>query len=530
MIRQSRARDIVFSLLLVSLVAGCSTGAQVIGLPGLPQPGTGTAPYASGEVLVRVLPSANRAEVASAIGATILAEIPRLDVLQLRLPTASSVADAVRALQGRADVLYAEPNYLAEVPENDRPAAAPRRPLPMLPSGPRPFFTPNDPAYPGKLWGLVKIGASAAWDVTTGGSNVVVAVLDTGVDAGHPDLSGKVLTGANCTSGTCIPGGTTDGHGHGTHVAGTAAALGNNALGVVGVAFNVATQILPVKVLSDAGSGSTAGIAAGIVWAADSIAAMGRKGILNMSLGGFGYSQVMQDAVAYATGVGGGSIFVVAAMGNEYKRWQIVYPAALTGVMAVGATDGNDRKVDFSNSGPHISVGAPGLDVYSTIPGAGYAYFSGTSMASPHTAGLAALVWSAFPAFTNYQVRRKIEISATDVGAPGWDESFGWGRINAAAAVTGAAPAPYYGCAEVTAQTAGPIPQPGSDVVVTSGGFRRTTKTNASGIAWLDFLASGPYTITASKVIGGIGHYGTASTTVAATGPACTPVTITMAP
>lgn len=507
MTRPREALRVVFTLLLATLVAGCSIGAQTVGLPGLPPGGAAMAPHVPGEVIVRVMPSANRAEVASSVGAVVLGEIPRLGILRLRLAGGGSVADAIRALQGRADVLYAEPNYLAGV-----------------------LLVPNDPAYPAKLWGLVKIGAASAWDTTTGGSNVVVAVLDTGVDAAHPDLSGKMLLGANCLTLPCAPGGAGDVHGHGTHVAGTAAALGNNSIGIAGVAFSSATQILPVKVLSDDGSGSSAGIAAGIVWATNAIVGVGKKGIINMSLGGFGYSQAMQDAVAYAIGAGGGSVLVVAAMGNEFKRYGIVYPAALTGVMAAGATDGNDAKVDFSNTGLHISVGAPGRDVYSTIPGGAYAYYSGTSMASPHVAGLAALVWSAFPGFNNYQVRRKIEATAADLGAPGWDEAFGWGRINAAAAVIGAAPAPYYGCAAVTVRTAGSTPQPGSDVVVTSGSIRRTTKTDTAGLAVLDFLPAGTYSVTASKVIGGTGYYGTGSLVVAATGPICSGTTITMAP
>ncbi len=507
MAQPQQALRVVFTLLLATLVAGCSIGAQTVGLPGLPPGGTVVAPHVPGEVLVRVMPAASKAEVASAVGAVVLGEIPRITVLRLRLVGGGSVADAIRTLQGRADVLYAEPNYLAFA-----------------------SLVPNDPAYPGKLWGLVKIGAASAWDTTSGASTVVVAVLDTGVDAAHPDLGGKVLPGANCVTLPCVPGGAGDAYGHGTHVAGTAGALGNNGIGIVGVAFNSATQILPVKVLSDAGEGSFAGIAAGIVWAADAIVGMGKKGVLNMSLGGFGYSQALQDAVAYAIGAGQGSVLVVAAMGNEFKRYGIFYPAALTGVMAAGATDGNDAKVDFSNTGLHISVGAPGRDVYSTIPGGSYAYYSGTSMASPHVAGLAALVWSAFPGFSNYQVRRKIEATAADLGAPGWDESFGWGRISAAAAVVGGTPAPYYGCAAVLVQAAGPTPQPGSDVVVTSGTFRRTTKSGPGGFAVLDFLPAGTYSGTASKVIGGTAYYGTASLLVAATGPSCSGTTITMVP
>ncbi len=521
-------------VLVVILVAGgdltgCSWGARTAGFnPGGPGGDGDFAPHAPGEVLVRVFPNADRRAVASAVGGTIVSEIARLDVLRLRIG-GLSVREAIRVLTARRDVLYAEPNYLVQVPEaGQRPSARPSRALPPL-GVPRAQLTPNDPAYPDKLWGLVKINAPTAWDTTTGGGNVVVAVLDTGVDGGHPDLEGKVLTGANCVYGTCYSGDTADGHGHGTHVAGTAGAIGNNGQGVVGVAFNQSTQILPVKVLDDFGSGTAAGVAAGIVWAADQINQQGKKGVLNMSLGGFGYSQVMQDAVAYANA--SGNILVVAAMGNAYKRWSVVYPAALTGVMAVGATDGNDEKVDFSNTGLHISVGAPGLDIYSTIPGGEYAYFSGTSMSAPHVAGLIGLVWSAFPGWNSYQVRRKIEITAQDLGPSGWDESFGWGRIRADLAVTGGEPPPFYGCAEITVQI-GTQPQGGADVIMTQGATRRTSKTDDNGVVRMDFLPVGTYTVTASAVIGDVGYYGTGQLTVTGAGApsACNSATITMTP
>lgn len=529
------ARWLVALLAAVAVaVTGCSSGAQMAGVtPGSPSTDSDLPPHVTGEILVKFHPGADTTAALAAAGATVLYRIPRIDVWVLRLSGGRSIIEAAKTLQQRQDVWYAEPNYLALVPETSRPGSDPTGLLPAL-KPPTTALTPNDPAYPAKLWGLVKINAASAWDVTTGGSNVVIAVLDTGVDATHPDLSGKVLTGANCLSGTCISGGTSDGHGHGTHVAGTAGALGNNGVGVIGVAFNSATQILPVKVLSDSGSGSFAGIAAGIAWAADTITAMGKKGVLNMSLGGFGYSQSLQDAVVYALGVANGSILVVAAMGNEFKRWGTTFPAALPGVMAVGATDGNDNKVDFSNMGPHISVTAPGRDIYSSLPGSTYAYFSGTSMASPHVTGLAALVWSANPGFNNYQVRRAVEVGATDRGTSGWDEVFGWGRINALSAVT-TVPAPYYGCANVAVQTAGPTTQPNSDVVLTGVGIKRTARTDATGPTsntFFDWLPAGTYTVTASRVIGGIGNYGTATVTFVATmNPnACSSVTITMAP
>jgi subtilisin family serine protease len=533
MTRQTSVVRAIVALLIGGLVAACGAGASNVAVsPGQASGDAHLAPHVAGEVLVRVFPNADRNAVAAAVGGSIVSEIRQLDVLRLRIG-GRSVVDAIKTLQARPDVLYAEPNYTAQIPElGQQPSAQPSRGLPSL-SQPGAMAVPNDPAYPHKLWGLVKINAETAWATTTGSSTVVVAVLDTGVDAAHPDLAGKLLTGVNCLTGTCTPGGAGDVQGHGTHVAGTAAAIGNDGVGVVGVAFNPVTQILPVKVLGDDGRGTFAGIAAGIIWATDFVGEMGRKGVLNMSLGGFGYSQVMQDAMAHANRTG--NVLVVVSMGNDFKRHSVIYPAGLTGAMAVGATDGNDNKVDFSSTGLHISVAAPGQSVYSSIPGGRWAYKSGTSMASPHVAGLAALVWSVFPTWNSYQVRRKIEITAQDLGTAGWDESFGWGRIRADAAVVGAPPPTFYGCAEISVRTvtpeAGNVWQAAADVIMTMGTVRKTSKTGATGVH-MDFLPTGSYTVTASKVIGGVEHHGTATLSVTGAGaPAtCNATTITIAP
>lgn len=515
---------------LVLIVAGCTGGAQLAGIERL-LPGLAPAQYVPNEVLVKFNPGADVSAALASIGGAQAAVIPKLDVRVVRL-AGRTVDAALAVLRQRADVYYAEPNYLMFVPEEGRPSPEPPQPSPTRTAQVSPMLVTNDPAYPAKLWGLVKIGAPAAWDVTTGGSNVVVAVLDDGVDATHPDLSAKMLAGADCTSGTCFAGQSPGAQTHGTHVAGTAAAIGNNSIGIVGVAFSTATSILPVKVLGPSG-GTSAGIAAGIVWARDQIIALNRRGVLNMSLGGPGYSQVLQDAVQFA--VASPSILIVAAMGNDYKRWGTVFPAALPGVMAVGATDGNDAKADFSNTGAHISVTAPGRDVYSTLTGGAYGYFSGTSMASPHVAGLAALVWSANSTFTNYQVRRAIEVSSVDLGAGGWDEAFGWGRINAAAAVV-TTPPDFYGCGQVVVQNGTAVPQGAADVIVSSGAIRRTARTATStgptstlGATVFDFLPQGTYSVTASKTVSGTAYTGSGTITIPSGAPTtCGTTTITI--
>lgn len=525
MTRQTFVIRAIVTLLIGGLLAACGTGALNTAVTPASRDAH-LAPHMAGEVLVRVFPNADTDAVAAAVGGSIVSEIPQLDVLQLRIGDLS-VLDAIEALQARPDVLYAEPNYTAQIPE--QPAAQFSPSLPGI-GQQGAALRPNDPFYPDRLWGLDKIDAGGAWARTTGAGNVVVAVLDTGVDATHPDLAGKVLPGANCLAPPCRPGDAGDVNGHGTHVAGTAAAIGNDNFGVVGVAFNLVTQVLPVKVLGDGGSGAFSWIAAGIVWATDEVHRMRRKGVLNLSLGGFGYSQVMQDAMAYANA--SGDVLVVVSMGNSFKRHSVIYPAGFTGAMAVGATDGNDRKVDFSNTGLHISVAAPGQFVYSTIPGGSWAYFSGTSMASPHVAGVAALVWSVNPSWNSYQVRRHIELTAADLGPAGWDESFGWGRIRADTAVTGGPPPPFYGCATITVEQPGGVREAAADVIMTMAPWRKTSRTDSRGVVHMDFLRTGSYTVTASKVIGGVGHQGSATLSVTGAGAptTCNAATITIRP
>ena len=253
-------------------------------------------------------------------------------------------------------------------------------------------------------------------------SDVVVAVLDTGVGP-HAELDGALLTGQNFTSELALD--TTDHFGHGTHVAGTVGAdLGS---GVEGVAAGV--RILPVKVLSDGGWGYTEWVAAGIVWAADNGA-----DVINMSLGGSSSDEVMGAAVEYARSQG---VTVVAAAGNDNSSAPH-YPAAYPGVVAVSAVDAQKAKADFSNHGPSVDLAAPGVDIWSTGPGGVHWSLSGTSMASPHVAGVAALAKAVAPDLSPDLVEIALEGSATDLGVPGPDAVYGRGLVDAMAAVEAA--------------------------------------------------------------------------------------------
>ncbi|MCB0163934.1 MAG: peptidase S8 [Anaerolineae bacterium] len=275
------------------------------------------------------------------------------------------------------------------------------------------------------------INTEAAWDDCSHGEGVIVAVVDTGVDLDHPDLQANLISGRSFVSGTSSPD---DDEGHGTHVAGIVAGVSNNG-GIIGVAPN--TSLMPVKVLDDQGSGWTYDIAAGVEWAVDNGA-----NVINMSLGSVDDSSTLQAAVDYATNQGA---LLVAAGGNcgdafyflsgcDYQD-QPLYPAAYANVLAVASTNSSDNQSSFSNEGSYIEVAAPGSSIYSTYPSGAYATMSGTSMASPHVAGLAALIWSQNSDWTNQEVRAQIRNTAQDLGSSGWDSQFGYGRIDAEAAL-----------------------------------------------------------------------------------------------
>jgi subtilisin family serine protease len=313
----------------------------------------------------------------------------------------------------------------------------------------RPSFVPNDPRL-GELYGLSRLGATAAWD-TSRGAGVVVAVVDTGVDYTHPDIDGNVWI----NSGEIAGNGIDDDHngfiddvrgwdfvgasvgaptpdndpidraGHGSHVAGTIAAEGNNGVGVVGVAF--AARVLIAKGFDDSAGGVDSFLASAVVYATDQGA-----DVINASWGG-PPSQTIQDAVAYAHSHG---VVFVAAAGNDTQDANLTTPSGLPQAITVSATDSSDQLASFSNFGSKIDVAAPGVDILSLEAGTGgYRLLSGTSMAAPHVSGVAALILAAHPTFTVEQVRQVLRTTATDLGAPGKDPSFGYGRVSAAGAV-----------------------------------------------------------------------------------------------
>ena len=289
---------------------------------------------------------------------------------------------------------------------------------------------PNDTFYATNQHDLPLIGVPGAWTLTTGAPSVVIGLLDTGYERTHPDLAAiPVVAPFNTRTGTTS---ITDVYGHGTHVAGTIAAQTNNGMGVAGIAPGI--TMMPVKVMDNNGQGYWSDFLEGVDWARTHGAS-----IINLSLGGTLTSsqaaafQPTFDA-AYNAGV-----VVVAAAGNN-NRNEAFYPASFGHVISVAATTNSDTKASFSNYGPAVDLAAPGYNIYSTYPGGTYKLMSGTSMATPHVVGLAALIRSYHPSYTVDEVETAMEINAVDLGTPGRDDYFGYGRIQADQAVAWVAP------------------------------------------------------------------------------------------
>jgi thermitase len=358
--------------------------------------------HVSGEILVGFRQGTTLVDIAqlnTAHGAAIIDAIPQLRVVRVRIPKGSDEGRVAAAYQRNPHVQYAEPDYIASV-----------------------LNTPNDPYFTGGYqWNMAKVQASSAWDVTTGSASVAVAILDTGVDLSHPDLQGKVVASVNFSDSSTV----NDLNGHGTHLAGIVGAATNNSQGVAGLGYN--TTVMNVKVMGDNGTGGYSWVAQGVVWAADH----GAK-VINMSLGAEFGSSTLEDAINYAWGKG---VVVVAAAGNNASSTPF-YPAAYPNVIAVASTDYNDHLVSSSDYGDWVDVAAPGASIWSTLPNDRYDSRSGTSMASPHVAGLAGLVFtqvvdSNADGRLNDEVRSCIEQNADNIGVAG----IGSGRINAYKAV-----------------------------------------------------------------------------------------------
>ncbi len=284
-------------------------------------------------------------------------------------------------------------------------------------------FVPSEVYYSCCQWGIKDVGIEAAWDTTLGSTTVKLAILDSGLRKTHEDI-GNYLQGYDWVYNDNDPN---DANGHGTHVTSTAAGLTNNGLGVAGVAQ---AQILPVRVLNAQGSGTHSQIANGVTYATDQ-----GSDIISMSLGAPTGSSTLLNAINYAWNAGA---LVVAATGND--NGPIGYPAKYSNAFAVGAYDQNRNRASFSNYGAEIDISAPGVQIAAAYNrnDADYVYLDGTSMATPIVSGVAALALTVNPSLTNQGLRDLLQNTANDLGAAGWDTSFGAGGVNAQAAVANA--------------------------------------------------------------------------------------------
>jgi len=388
------------------------------------------------------------------------------DTIRRLRSRSKSTEELIRQLMQNPHVLYAEPNYIITIDK-----------------------TPNDPSY-GSLWGLPKISAPSAWDVTTGTGDVVVGVVDSGVDYTHTDLAANIWSnpgvingcpqgthGFNAITKTCDP---MDDNNHGTHVSGTIGAVGNNGTGVAGV--NWTTKIMGLKFISSSGSGAVADAIAAIDWAVTAKQAGVNVRVLNNSWGSSGFSQALLDEIDKAATW---DILFVASAGNSSSNNDVTphYPSGhgTANEIAVAATTSTDNLASFSNWGVNsVDLGAPGESILSTTPSNTYSSFSGTSMATPHVSGAAALLLSACSQETVNGLKSLILSSVDPLTSLSGKVTTG-GRLNVNKAIEICSVPPAPANLSATAVSSSQINLSWADQSTNETGFQIERKTGAGG-------------------------------------------------
>jgi subtilisin family serine protease len=336
--------------------------------------------------------------------ANLVAWLPQIGVAEVRFDRAGLALAAANA--GMGPVAYIEPDIAV--------------------SG---DLVISDPAYvdANQGYGQHLLGVASAWSVTKGSGDTIIAIVDSGINPQHPEFAGRIVAGYDFINNDDDA---TDDHGHGTHVAGIAAA-GLNGIGTVGVCPEC--MLMPVKVLNQRNGGTWGSVSKGILFAVDHGA-----DVINLSLGATITSTTLISSIQYALNH---NVVVVAAAGNMASSTPF-YPAAVPGVIGVSGTDSNDEHWQISNFGDFIDVAAPSVSIYSSyydlINTSGYAYMSGTSMASPFVSGLAGLILSRNPDLTVEEVTDLIRQTAVDLGDAGRDQYYGYGRVDAYRALVAA--------------------------------------------------------------------------------------------
>jgi subtilisin family serine protease len=294
---------------------------------------------------------------------------------------------------------------------------------------------PNDPLYPPSSqapagqWSLPHVGLPQAWDTATGSADLIVAVVDSGLNRDIPDFSGRIVSPYSVLTGSSVWPAWQDNYGHGCGVAGVAVAQGDDRWGIAGAAWNV--KVMPVKI-SEMGRSDDVTLAQGITYAVDHGA-----DVINVSFAGSQASRTQEEAVAYAMAH---NVVIVAAAGND-NGGPVDYPAAIPGVIAVGATDSSDARCSFSNTGAALDLVAPGSNIltYGSGSTSTFKLWSGTSFSSPLVAGVVALMKSANSSLTPGEITDILNHTADNLGAGGWDRDFGWGLLDADEAIAQAA-------------------------------------------------------------------------------------------
>jgi thermitase len=352
--------------------------------------------FVPGQILVKPAENINQEAILALFAAQGAVEIDAIHPINVRVLQVPEVAleRVLAALSRNPAIEFAERNLIAP-----------------------PGATPDDPIYP-EQWHLPMIESSRAWTKTLGNSKVIIAILDTGVNSNHVDLAANMVPGWNFYDNNSD---TRDVHGHGTAVAGSAAAQGNNTEGVASVAWNC--KIMPIRISDPQGYAAVSTMAKGLTYAAD----QGAR-VANISYR-VSTSSTIKTAAKYMYDRGGAVAIAAGNQGEFDPSPNNPY------VLTVSATTANDKITSWSNTGNLIDLAAPGSAIYTTLRGGGYGKKSGTSFSAPIVAGVAGLVISANPNLSGEQIQEVLKMSADDLGPAGWDPTFGWGRVNAGRAV-----------------------------------------------------------------------------------------------
>jgi subtilisin family serine protease len=408
------------SILAIVLASAGISGVTATSEAGLLEPSHSDSEFVPNEVIVGFKESVRTQDQNGTIqkyGGRIL---KRNKVLNSVLVSVEAEQAFINEITKEQSVRYAERNGIVHAisPPDPKTIKLPKD-LELI------QYTPNDPRWSDQ-WGPQSIYCPQAWDVEQGDLSVLIAIVDTGIDYDHEDITHYNYCGYDWMNDDGDPW---DDEGHGTHCAGIAAATMDNSVGIAGVAQ---VYLCAEKVLDEYGSGSSYNAALGITHAVYCCGA----DIISMSFGGYGGSTELENACQYAWDEG----VVLAGASGNYGGTPVLYPARYDTVICVGSIDEYDARSFFSQYGPSMELVAPGENILSTTPGDNYESWDGTSMSTPHVAGVAALVMSYNPIYSNLEVRTVLADTAEDLGATGWDEYYGYGKVDAYAALGGGAP------------------------------------------------------------------------------------------